>query len=355
MSTYNQSLALIGHHWVRQVLENAARAGRVRHAYLFRGPARVGKSTAARWFAARLNCEEAQPPCGRCSDCRRIFQGRHPDVRSLQAAADREDTLGVPIEVEATSPTRTAARALSIDQIRALQHDAALTPNEARWKVYVVGGAEAMSLPAANALLKTLEEPTSRVVVILTVSDADELLPTIVSRCQSLRFGLVPINEIATALVAEHGCSSEKASLLAHLSGGRPGWALGALADETVLAERANQQDELLELIKGGYRERLALAENVASGYSRDPNAVQRALATWRVWYWDVLLLQRGCPELVTNVDRRERLEQLARSTSVDGNAEFVGRIGDAALQLAQNVNPRLALENLLINLPSIR
>jgi DNA polymerase-3 subunit delta' len=355
MSIKSFQTEFVGHRRVRQLLDHAARAHRVRHAYLFRGPTHLGKSTVARWFAARLNCEEAEPPCGRCPACRRIFEGRHPDVRSLQAAADREDTVGVPIEVEGPAATRATARALSIDQIRALQHDAALSPNEAAWKVYVVVGAEAMSLPAANALLKTLEEPASRVVVILTVSDADALLPTIVSRCQTLRFGPVPVAEIATALEFEHGCSPKRASLLAHLSGGRPGWALGALADESVLAERASLLDELLATIAGGFRERLALAENVASGYSRDPNAVQRVLASWRAWWWDVFLVQRGCADLITNVDRRDRLERLARSTDSDALAEIVRRIGDAGLHLAQNVNPRLALENLLINLPTIR
>src|SRR5258708_2522723 len=175
MSTYAPGLAIVGHQWARQVLDNAAGEGRVRHAYLFHGPSRVGKSTVARWLAMRINCERAEPPCGRCDACAPILHGRHPDVRSLQAAADHDDALGLPIDSEERS-TRAAERALSIGQIRALQHDAALSPNGAAWKVYLIVGAEAMTLPAANALLKTLEEPPRRVVVILTVTDAYELL-----------------------------------------------------------------------------------------------------------------------------------------------------------------------------------
>jgi DNA polymerase III subunit delta' len=354
MSISTLQPTLIGHQWALQVLDNAAREGRVRHAYLFHGPSRVGKSTAARWFAAHLNCERAEAPCGQCDTCARILRGRHPDVRSLQAAADHDDALGLPIESDERS-TRAAERSLSISQIRALQHDAALSPNEAPWKVYVVVGAEAMTLPAANALLKTLEEPPDRVVVILTVSNAYDLLPTIVSRCQTLRFGLVPVVEISTALESEHDCPPERAALLARLSGGRPGWAIEGLVDDASLTDRARLLDELEPTISGGFRERLTLAEKLASGYSRDPNAVQRALATWRVWWWDVCLIQRDCAELVTNIDRRDGLERLARSVPADKVADFVRRVGDASLQLAQNDNPRLALENLLINLPSVR
>src|SRR5689334_15877345 len=123
-------LPIVGHAWALRLLDNSVAEGRVRHAYLFHGPARVGKSTVARWFAMRLNCQQPNAPCGRCAACERISDGRHPDVRSLQAAADHDDALGVPIEAEERA-TRSAERALGINQIRALQHDASLAPNEA--------------------------------------------------------------------------------------------------------------------------------------------------------------------------------------------------------------------------------
>ncbi len=344
--------SIVGHPWARRVLDRAVADNRVRHAYLFHGPASVGKSTAARWLALRLNCTGSPAPCGRCRTCVRIAAGRHPDVRSLQAAADHGEALGIPIESDEKS-TRATERALSIGQVRALQHDASLAPHEAAWKVYIVVGASALSLPAANCLLKTLEEPAERVVLVLTASDNYEMLPTIVSRCQTLRFGLVPIPEIAAALARDFGCSDEKALLLARLSGGRPGWAIGALANPVMLNDRIELLDELAPVMSGGYRDRLGVAEKIASGFSRDPHTVLRTLSTWRVWWWDVFLIQNGCRDLVTNVDRFESLDQLAGSTTPEGVSGFLRRLADASQQLAQNVNPRLALENLLINTPA--
>src|ERR1700732_1850659 len=97
----------VGHPWARRVLDNAAAEGRVRHAYLFHGPSRVGKSTVARWFAMRLLCPSASAPCGVCHSCSRILNGRHPDVRSLQAAADRDDALGLPLDSDDRSTRAT--------------------------------------------------------------------------------------------------------------------------------------------------------------------------------------------------------------------------------------------------------
>jgi DNA polymerase-3 subunit delta' len=345
---------IIGHAWVLRLLDSSVAEGRIRHAYLFHGPARVGKSTVARWLAMRLICEKPDAPCGQCESCRRIRDSRHLDVRSLQAAGDHDDPLGVPMEIEERA-TRSAERAISIGQIRALQHDAALASNEAAWKIYVVIGADALTLPAANALLKTLEEPPSRVLVILTSSDSYELLPTIVSRCQTLRFGLVSTSEIALALETSFSCPSDQAQLLARLSGGRPGWAIDASESEVMLSDRLRVLDEFEPTLVGGFRERLGLAEKLAASYSRDPNAVLRSLVTWRVWWWDIFLMQQGCHDLVTNVDRLDALDRVARATSSESVARFLRGVGETTQQLAQNVNPRLALENLLINVPAVR
>lgn len=343
---------LAGHQVIQRMLDNAVEAGRVRHAYLFSGPSRVGKSTTARWLAQRLDCPNQPAPCGRCQVCRRIERAIHPDVRSLQIPGERGAPVGLPLDTPDRA-SRSAERVISIEQVRSLQHDASLAPSEAPWKVYVISGAESLSLPAANCLLKTLEEPPASVVLILTVVDAFDLLPTIVSRCQPIRFGPVRPNEIAGWLERHHGCPPERADLLARLSGGRPGWAIEAVTNATLVADRDRLLEELVPTLRAGYRERLGLAEKIANGYSRDPSAVLQTLSTWQVWWWDVQLLQRQCPELVTNVDSRPQLDALAATIAPEKVRIYLQALGEASQRLLANVNPRLTLEALLLQSPA--
>lgn len=293
------------------MLERSVTENRLRHAYLLVGPSRVGKTEVARWLATRLNCLGASPPCGNCRACQLMATGTHPDVRAVQLPADRDPTLGLAIDVPQAS-ARGTERAISIAQIRALQHDASLAPHEGRWKVYLITGAESLSLEAANCLLKTLEEPPERVVLILTVVDQQELLPTVVSRCQVIRLAPVPSSAIAKALEADHGCDAERARLLARLSGGRPGWAIAAAAEPTELEERTRALSDLEQTLGRGYRERLGIAERLAADYSRDQGKVLRILTSWQLFWWDVQLIRHGCADLITNSDREDLLRSLS-------------------------------------------
>lgn len=343
---------VIGHEVAIGLLDRAVAAGRVHHAYLLTGPARVGKSTVARWLASRLNCRSALAPCGSCRDCQLIRAGAHPDVRALQSAADRDPPLGLALDPPPRS-SRAAERVISIDQIRALQHDAALAPHQGGWKVYLIVGAENLSLDGANCLLKTLEEPPVQVVLVLTAIDPLDLPATVVSRCQTIRLGTVPLATLTSGLVTEAGADPDQAELLARLSGGRPGWAIEALANPALLAERNDALEALRQALGRSFRERLTLAERLANDFTKDPARVLRVLSLWQLYWWDIHLAQQGCPDLLTNVDRREAIEALARGLDPAAVSAAVQRIGLAAQRLAQNVNPRLALEALLVRSPS--
>jgi DNA polymerase-3 subunit delta' len=343
---------LIGHQLVVRMLDRAASEDRLRHAYLLAGPARVGKTTVARWLALRLNCQGPTPPCGDCRACRLILSASHPDVRTIQLPAERDASFGLALDIPQRS-TRSAERVIGIDQVRALQHDASLAPHEARWKVYVIVGAESLSLEAANCLLKTLEEPPVRVVLLLTVGETLDLPATVISRCQVVRMGPVPATAIATALVASHGCDADRADLLARLSGGRPGWAIEAATKPTLLEERNSALDDLELTMRRSFHDRLGLAERLATDYSRDQGKVLRTLMLWQLFWWDVQLIQRGCGDLVTNVDRREVLGTLADRVSTAAVQAYLQNLANAAQRLLQNVNPRLALEALLLTSPT--
>lgn len=347
---------LIGHRQIRAALDRAVAEGRVHHAYLFHGPPSVGKSTLARWLALRLNCQEPGSPCGECRTCRRILSGAHPDVRSLQPPSDRDPSLGLLLESPDDShrTSKSASRIISIGDVRLLQHDAALAPSEAPWKVYLVIGAESMNQEAANCLLKTLEEPPSHVVLVLTAADTYDLLPTILSRCQTVRLPSVPTAELEAALQNRGLAAAVQAPLIARLAGGRPGWALRAIGEPAVLEARERALENLVVAARPGFRERLGLAERLATAYSKDPQAVLDAIALWQLWWWDVYLLQDECADLIANVDQSERLRDAARLVSPASLRAHLNNLALASQRLLQNVNPRLALEALLVAAPTL-
>src|SRR4030042_2469284 len=198
---------VIGHPRAVELLDNSLKRERLSHAYLFVGPAHVGKMTLAVSLAQALNCEAEDPPCGECQACRRIEAGKHADVQVIGLTYDRN----------AAGRLRTE---ISIDQIRELQHTASLPPYEGRKKVFIIDGAECLNMEAANCLLKTLEEPPSYVLLILLAVNDRVLLPTIVSRCQRIELGPLSCDLVERTLIEREGIAPEKARVLARLCGG---------------------------------------------------------------------------------------------------------------------------------------
>lgn len=221
-----------------ETLRRSVAAGRVHHAYLFDGPEGVGKQLAALGLAQILVCERRAPgqseACGTCSSCvRAVPRGeestpRHPDVVVLERGLYEPATIG----------RRTPeAQEISIDQVRTLVlARAAFPPSEGRAKVFIVRRAEELSVPAANALLKTLEEPGANTHFVLLSSAPDALLPTIRSRTQRVRFGSLPDDVVADLLTAQ-GIDAAKAAEVAPFAAGSMTQAL-LLSDPEVNEQR---------------------------------------------------------------------------------------------------------------------
>ncbi len=195
------------------ILSKALEKGRISHAYLFVGPEGVGRETTALSFFWRLACERGLA-CGECKSCLKFLRGTHPDFHVLEPSG----------------------KSIKIEQIRALEAKLHLHPLEGKHRLILFPSAETLTREAANALLKSLEEPPLNTIFILIAQTPEALLPTIVSRCQLLRFNPLPVRVIEELLVSRFQKLPEEASGLALLSEGSIGRAL-RLSEKGLLEE----------------------------------------------------------------------------------------------------------------------
>ncbi|GAC1542409.1 MAG: DNA polymerase III subunit delta' [Herpetosiphon sp.] len=333
---------IIGHEWAVQHLRRSLEHDRLAHAYLLRGPRNIGKALLARRLAQRLVCETVSPdPCGTCRGCRRVLHGNHPDVRTMS------------LQEQASAGKETTSRELKIDTIRAWQHDIDVRPFEAPCRVFILDDAETLTDQAANALLKTLEEPPPYAVLLLLAQGDGDLLPTIESRCQSLKLRPLPRGVVAAAL-RERATTLDpaEADLLAAWSGGRIGWALHVLDAPGELDDLRDRIDRLAALHAAPLGDRFRWAEERAKEYRSNPMDIDAWLSLWQTWWRDILLYSADYPTAATNNDRGPVLAAIAATVSLSAAHAFLRRLATARQQLRDNVNPQLVFEHLVLHLP---
>jgi DNA polymerase-3 subunit delta' len=322
---------VIGQARAIRFLHRALVTGRIAHAYLFSGPAGVGKRAAALAFAQALNCKvrdaECDDACGDCRVCRNIANGRHPDVQIIEPD-------GATIKIE---------------QIRTLEADAALVPYEAQWKVFILDGAERMTEQAANALLKTLEEPAKDTVFILLTSTVSALLPTIVSRCQSVTFSPLPHGQIE-ALLREKGMEASQARLIASLSRGSI-----ERAFSPEVASLPAMRDLLLEGVGRGLQDGPAALVELAEKLAKHREKLQQQLEIISAWLRDLMVAKAsGRTDWLVNDDRGEAVARQAKGLPMDAILDGLRAVHAAMDNLARNANPRLSMEDLLLRLREV-
>lgn len=326
------AFSLIGHDDVFAFLESELK--KPSHAYLFVGPTGTGKATVAREFARLLLCPEHGVHDEACSSCRRIGTGNHPDL--------------VIVEPEG----RTS---LGADTARWVVGQAVLTPVESDRRLFLIEEAGLMTDQAANALLKTLEEPSAAVVFLLVAESEEDFPPTVASRCRIIRVGRVPEDDLTAALM-HRGIEEEKARVLALVSGGRPGLAL-QLAGQPQIAELRQAWLSVPSRLSARPGDSITMAEEMLARIdplatevaSSQPTADQRDRAKRRAsqsllaggleimasFYLDSASLQLGGPIRNTDVP----LPELTRSSPARAVAAS-HQVLDAIVDLAGNLRP---------------
>jgi DNA polymerase-3 subunit delta' len=322
---------IVGHEAAVALLDNSLKNRRLPHAHLLAGPPQVGKMTLALNLAQALNCDADVKPCGICVSCRRITELKHSDVQVIGLEGKTET---------------------SIDQIREMEHCASLKPFEGRNRVFIIDDADQLSQEAANCLLKTLEEPPPFVHIILLSANERAVLPTIRSRCQTIRLRPLATAAVERTLIERFKVAPEQAGILAKLSSGRIGWAIEASSDENALKERAEALHTLTATVSADRVERLFFATMLASQSAKNRAALQSTLALWISWWRDLLLIKGECPDAITNVDQKEVLYREAEYYDIIGIEKFINDLIRARAAIESNANARLVLDVLMLGIP---
>jgi DNA polymerase-3 subunit delta' len=329
------------------ILTRAVEQERVAHAYLFTGPTHVGKTLAALQFAQLLNCTSEAPPCGRCRQCEKVASMTHADVEIVR--------IGGLCDEGDHKHSADDSRDIRICQIRRLQHVVSRGAYEGRYRVLIIEPAEAMNEATANALLKTLEEPPDHTVLILVTDREELLLPTIRSRARRIGFTGQPPALIERTLRTRWDVDPQRAAELARLAGGRLGWAVLAMHDESVLEQRREALDRAQALASAPLADRFAWAAEVGGRYTKDRAGVQATLEVWQAWWRDILLIAAGRESQAVHRDRLDTLRPLAAQCDVPAAVRALRGIADARQQLVENASPVLALEMMTLALPVLR
>ncbi|OGY44232.1 MAG: DNA polymerase III subunit delta' [Candidatus Buchananbacteria bacterium RIFCSPHIGHO2_02_FULL_38_8] len=340
MSEVEFNWPIIGHKNIISYLQGNIVVDKVSHAYLFLGPDHIGKTTLAKYFVNSLVCEnlnhkDCAIPCGQCKCCQQVINKIHPDI--------------VWVEREVDEKNGKLRKNISIEQIRELQNRLSLHSFLNSFKIAVINEAEHLSKEAANSLLKVLEEPTPKTVLILLTNSISAMPRTVISRCQVIKF--LPVSEVEIInYLAKEGLTKKKAKVLAALAYGRPGLAINYLNEPENLEEYRQKIKDFFLLHQNDITNRLKSTQSFSDFSSI--SLAEENLSVWTKILRDLMLINNSSSNFVGHLNFEAELKQLANLYSNKKLVEILDNINMAKTYLRANVNPRLTLENLILNLP---
>lgn len=325
---------ILGQERAKKILENSMVRGTISHAYLFAGPEGMGKRFTAFNFAKALNCyTNVGDSCDNCLSCRKIDSLNHPDVGLIkpEASSERSESRG----------------SIKIGAIRELQKRLSLKPYEGKKKVVILDAAEDMTTGAANAFLKTLEEPPGETVIIMITSNLNSLLPTVASRCQIIRFNTLSNEHITEILIKNYGFRREHASIVSSLSKGRLGLAV-TMDYKAVCKLRSEALKLIINSMKGDIEYIFSESKRLARKGEMLPEFLDFIIDLLR----DALLIH----ETETNdyIIHKDIYDEL-RGFSLKLKRQFIIDMFDTVYRtqtlLKRNVNQQLALDSMMMSM----
>ncbi len=323
---------IVGHNEQIEQMINAYRSDRLAHAYLFYGPDEIGKKTVAKAFAQYVFCENssgssgnAGDSCSFCAPCRKIQAGNHPDMLII-------------------SPEKSV---IKIDMIRDLQRKLQYGKYEAKFKFCIIDETEKLRVEAANALLKTLEEPARDTVIILVTSKINMLLPTIVSRCQKLRFNPLKDADITGELIRRYALGGDEAQVIsAFLQGSF------AKIEYSDFSKIIQLRRELVKRVKEASLNNLAGIISFSNELSgSDKELLVQTIEIIKTFYRDAAMLQTGLKDDLINKDIVKDIMRISSRLTKDELFEKINIMNQIQSSVMANVNKRLAVESMMIEL----
>lgn len=329
---------IIGHQKITHFLESAIQNDSLSHAYLFYGPKQIGKKTLVKKFILNLMCYADDPSkssiaCGECDQCRQIKKNIHPDITWVRKESDKKD--------------------ITVEQIRELQDKLSIHSFFKNYKIAVIENAEQLNLASANALLKTLEEPTKKTILILTSQNINYIPKTVLSRVQKIKLLPVATKEIFDYLIQED-VEREQARHLSNLATGRPGRALIFMNNQEMWPVYLAQLKNFFSLITTSRVNRLKFAEKFLVSKETLVQKTEMMLPLLNLWQLilrDLILHKIEQNDKIINTRAEVDITKISQKYSLLQLINLQKYIRLTKKYLQMNVNPKLALENLLLKL----
>jgi len=337
----NYNWGIVGQQKISEFLQKSLANNKLAHAYLFSGPEHLGKSLMAEKFMASILCQDYHQaakleikilPCNQCVFCTQLAKGIHPDVYFLKKEEEKKN--------------------ITVEQVREMHKFLNLTSFLNSYKIALIDKAEDLSEGAQNALLKLLEEPSPKTLLILICQDYKLLLPTIVSRCQVIKFYPVSQDTIFHHLLGL-GATREQAHLYTALAQGKIALAINFYKNPEIFRAYLEKVGNFFDLLNSNFAQRFKILESSFSDFKdsvEKSDFLSQELDFWELILRDILFSQQNLEPYLTNLHFKTKITDISHQYSSKKIIELLKQIEQIKHYLAYNINPRLAVENLILN-----
>lgn len=321
---------VIGQEQAKVLFQRSIKDEKLAHAYVFAGPNGVGKFLFARELASALLCEKGTG-CGKCRGCHRVAHSTHPSLQIIQSPSGKKN--------------------IPIDTVRELEREIMLKPFEGKYKLFIINDADLLSEEAANALLKTLEEPPKYSLIMLVTAQTSALLSTVLSRCQLIRFFPLPDNAVSEFLAKQMKLPKAEIKILVTLAGGSPGEAI-RLFENGFAGQRHHLIDSLLQ-------SKSDLIDNIINFGKRSKDneeirvGVVQQFKIISLFLRDILLLKDGIDQSnrLFNQDKMELLNKGKSLFTIERIQKALEQLIQAEQYVKMNLNIKLVVANTIFNI----